>query len=346
MTKNMIGRVAQKIDSSENWDKAKGFIPVDGEFFLVRDADCPIVIGDGKTSAPNLRHKTLFEKVSTDIIEEYIIEGNHDVFDKDFFKTHSDNLLIDVSGLDLCYQKLQEKIKNSALPINVGEGENSLRMNECVAQGDFSFSGGFQSKVYGYAGFGFGDQVSVYGRCASGFGYGVQVNGLASHGEGYQTIIGTIDDKGQSIEVKYAHAEGYRGQAKGEGSHVEGRAIYVNGTWWDNIAEGLGAHSEGRGTQALGAGSHSQGNRTIARGANSHAGGLYTIASVDNQTVIGKYNRENSNALFIVGNGTSSTNYGRKNAFEVLENNAIKIGSTILSEQQLTKILKFIDTIE
>ena len=85
---------------------------------------------------------------------------------------------------------------------------------------------------------------------------------------------------------------------------------------------------------------------TVASGHSSHASGYGTRATATAQTVVGKNNKENNDALFIVGNGSSSADANRKNAFEVLLNGNIKIGNTTLSEAQLQKILRLIDTIE
>ena len=70
MAKNTNGRTAFKNDSSENWKKATGFIPEPGEFFLVNDEACPIVIGDGVTPASELCEKPLFKSITSDEIEK------------------------------------------------------------------------------------------------------------------------------------------------------------------------------------------------------------------------------------------------------------------------------------
>lgn len=96
--------------------------------------------------------------------------------------------------------------------------------------------------------------------------------------------------------------------------------------------------------------SHAEGSSTTASGDCSHAGGYGTIASAEAQTAIGKYNAEDTNALFIVGNGTSSS---RSNAFTVkrdgsatvqtqgTSNNSVIIKSTLdtaLAGKQSTSI--------
>ena len=69
MAKNINARIVQKNDSSTNWEKATGFVPELGEFFLVNDYDCPIVIGDGKTAASTLYKTPLFAPISNEKIE-------------------------------------------------------------------------------------------------------------------------------------------------------------------------------------------------------------------------------------------------------------------------------------
>lgn len=59
------------------------------------------------------------------------------------------------------------------------------------------------------------------------------------------------------------------------------------------------------------------GSDVQAVGENAFVTGLGTIAKADYQMVIGKYNEPDENALFIIGNGTSSE---RKNAFWIDEN--------------------------
>lgn len=71
----------------------------------------------------------------------------------------------------------------------------------------------------------------------------------------------------------------------------------------------------------LSEGAHAQGIDTIACAKGSFTGGIGTIASEEGQTSLGKYNKEDSDALFIVGNGESEEE--RSNAFVVKKNGAI-----------------------
>ena len=81
------------------------------------------------------------------------------------------------------------------------------------------------------------------------------------------------------------------------------------------IAEGAHAHAEGYNTLAIGENAHAEGKDTVASGDYSHAGGIGTIASAEAQTAVGQYNAEDSNAIFIVGNGKNESE--RHNAFTI-----------------------------
>lgn len=91
----------------------------------------------------------------------------------------------------------------------------------------------------------------------------------------------------------------------------------------DGVGEkGSYSFREGENTVASGATSHAEGESTVASGINSHAGGYNTIAQGADQTAIGVYNiaegtpgtRADTDAAFIIGNGTSSA---RSNAMRV-----------------------------
>ena len=136
----------------------------------------------------------------------------------------------------------------------------------------------------------------------------------ASHVEGRDTLaLGN-----------YSHAEGIETNAISEASHTEGRR---------SKTEGVYAHAEGNYTVASGESAHAEGNETMASAKASHASGIGTIASAEAQTAIGKYNAENTQALFIVGNGTSKSEADRSNAFEILRNGQINIKENLVCNQ-------------
>ena len=121
------------------------------------------------------------------------------------------------------------------------------------------------------------------GAMSAAEGYNIIASGYISHAEGYYTIA----------SGKYSHAEGgYHTTASGESSHAEGDR-----------------------TTASGYASHAEGSDTIARGSHSHAQNDGTTAGYRDQTAIGKYNDNQSDNAFEIGNGTDDNN--RSNAFTV-----------------------------
>ena len=91
-------------------------------------------------------------------------------------------------------------------------------------------------------------------------------------------------------------------------------------------ASGLRSTAMGTRTEALGQGSTALGFETVATSLNSTAMGSNTIASSYSSTAIGFYNLEDPNAIFMVGNGSTST---RRNAFTIQQNGNIELNGQI-----------------
>ena len=91
-------------------------------------------------------------------------------------------------------------------------------------------------------------------------------------------------------------------------------------------ASGSYAHAEGADTTASNDYAHAEGANTVASGAASHASGLNTNAKLQAQTVVGKFNADAANSLFIVGNGTADSAAGRTNAFVVYSDGHAEVG--------------------
>jgi hypothetical protein len=93
----------------------------------------------------------------------------------------------------------------------------------------------------------------------------------------------------------FSHAQGSGSTAYAAYSHTEGNAT---------ITRGLYSHAEGSSTEALGVASHTEGNGTIASGSY--------------QLVIGQFNkRDNSNSVFVIGNGAADNNFFRSDVLRV-----------------------------
>ena len=216
------------------------------------------------------------------------------------------------------------------------------------ATGEGAHAEGKKTYVSGQAAHGEGLNTSTIGEASHAEGRNTKANGVAAHVEGNGTSTwNSVTYNGAAIGIA-AHAEGNATQALGEGAHSEGRYTLAKGynahaegcitkatenhthaegydttaSGWGSHAEnnattssGNSSHAEGYKTTAQGNYSHTEGQETLASGAAAHAGGKGTKATATAQTAIGKYNAENNDALFIVGNGSSDAD--RKNAFEV-----------------------------
>lgn len=187
-----------------------------------------------------------------------------------------------------------------------------------------------------------GDATVAKGQVAHAEGWNTKATGNQSHAEGSST----------TAEGNEAHAEGKNTNASGQGSHTEGnnteatgRAAHAEGEYTaasGNLshAEGGGdkksgktessgwcSHAEGWVTKAQGDYSHAEGYHTKAAGNASHAAGKGTIATRESQTVVGEYNIELSDGLFIIGNGNSDTS--RSNAFWVKKDGTTSLHQVI-----------------
>ena len=154
---------------------------------------------------------------------------------------------------------------------------------------DNNIATGYFSTARGY-------QTQATGNYAEASGWWTRSGGQCAHAEGLLSVA----------SGNFAHAEGTRTQATANNAHSEGDST---------IASGRQSHAEGQGTVASGFCSHAEGSETQATNYYAHAEGLGTIAAGRNQSVMGKYNVQDTTSLLIVGNGTSKTK--RSNAHTI-----------------------------
>jgi hypothetical protein len=218
------------------------------------------------------------------------------------------------------------------------------------ATGNYTHSEGIESEASGVA-----SHVEGWGTIASGetvspseleisSDYDTYGNLGANHAEGFKT----------EATGAYSHAEGYKSKANRKAAHAEGwktfagyssEYSYPDG----DTSRGEFAHAEGEGTQAINYSAHAEGHSNIAAGTASHVGGeyseakglrsfahgAYVNAKEADQVVFGKYNADNSNALFIIGNGTSDT--ARTNLFEITTGDGVKYNGNKLATEGWVK---------
>lgn len=174
--------------------------------------------------------------------------------------------------------------------------------NRTIANGNASHAEGYNTKTYGIgshaegSGTVAGDENNDQKYAAHAEGVATKATNSGAHAEGWST----------EASGSNSHAEGYLTKATGEGSHAEGRVTTASGYY---------SHAEGDYSRATGQYCHAEGRTCVAKGDCTHASGGYTIASGQYQMATGAYNEEDTDAHFIVGNGTSDKD--RKNAFIV-----------------------------
>lgn len=235
-------------------------------------------------------------------------------------------------------------------------GEESLATGYAtIAAGGASFSGGSQTAALGSACVALGHKslaeapyTFTYGvHTKAGTTYQT-VFGVANDNDSnniFEIGNGMLDEAGNIIDRANAFYVTYEGRAfinpryNVEVSNIRSNeliSLSMAEHWWTtktNIGIGtdldkttvqqngcsatkvncvaLGLRSEASGDVAF-----AEGLDTKASGYYSHAGGLGTIASGVAQTAVGKYNKENVNAVFVVGMGGSDTD--RRNGLQVL----------------------------
>lgn len=215
-----------------------------------------------------------------------------------------------------------------------------------VADGHYSHAEGQSTYTKGLASHAEGNKSTALGYAAHAEGNTTKASGNSSHSEGYET----------TSSGAYSHAESVSTIASGDGSHAEGNlsnasGIFSHAEGKETVASNDFSHAEGLGSTASGNASHAEGSRSVASGQSSHSEGIQTTASHDgshsegyqtrtsamNQHVGGQYNADNSNALFIIGNGTETN---RKNAFAVLADGRVKVQTAPKEDDDVVRKLE------
>lgn len=212
-----------------------------------------------------------------------------------------------------------------------------------VASGSRSHAEGQNTKASNKNSHAEGEGSTANGRAAHAEGLSTKANGTNSHAEG----------ESNEVTGKNSHAEGYNNTVSGESSHAEGAGntvtkYYGHAEGYSNTVSGNYSHAEGRGNTVTGERSHAEndynnvsGNYSHAEGGSnklsgdySHVGGRANVNSknysfmqgyaLKNETanyksVLGKFNADNENNLFEIGNGyyVQDADDVRSNAFVV-----------------------------
>lgn len=167
------------------------------------------------------------------------------------------------------------------------------------------------------------DSIDMYNSSGNsyfkaGFGETVQIAGA-----NIKAPYFTLGDRAKDSKIgAYSLAQGANLVSGGYGSHAEGRFTEANNDHAHaegehSKANGRSSHAEGFYGKAEGMYAHAEGEYSTATGNSSHASGVHTVAGSYAQTVIGKYNNQDSanKYAFIVGNGTADDK--RSNALTI-----------------------------
>ncbi|MBQ3019143.1 MAG: hypothetical protein IJD77_00970 [Clostridia bacterium] len=201
-----------------------------------------------------------------------------------------------------------------------------------IAKGAYSHAEGIRTIAEKDGAHAEGCDTTASGEHSHAEGNSTNAIGTYSHAEGFDT----------TAEGLYAHSEGSESAAIGNASHAEGFTTSAGGAHshaegYETIALGDHSHVEGMNSKAIGAASHAEGGNNIAEGDYSHAGGIDSKvtgwggfvhgqelkSSGTAQTVVGRFNSNDGDALFEVGNGTSTE--ARSTAFKVMGDGRAKV---------------------
>lgn len=257
------------------------------------------------------------------------------------------NLLMNAEGILL---RAAKRVRAAFLPSGVAfyDGQGNLASNIVAS---FGIDGAQIGKLDAGHAIVSDDGLKAYGAngttVIAHLGYGDTVN---SAGETVKSFFFTAGRRGNGNIGRYSIAEGASTVASGEASHASGLSTTASGfcshaeghfstaTGSQSHAEGNStqavgsdSHAEGMATQAVGFYSHAEGSSSYASGTSSHAGGSGTRAVKSCQTVVGKYNVDDTgdggygDYAVIVGNGTGEND--RSNAIAVKWNGDVECGA-------------------
>ena len=226
------------------------------------------------------------------------------------------------------------------------------------AIGSYSHAEGLRTWS-GYSGHAEGSDTKAIGKYAHAEGCTTTAKGGSSHSEGELTYAAGFASHAEGKETTtsgyHSHAEGWKTQAQADNSHAEGLESKAEGANSHaensyNRAIGENSHAGGTWCNAIGTCSFAHGDSCDARSDMSVAVGYFTetSASQPSQFATGELNETVEHALFMVGNGASTSE--RSNAFVVKSQGrgnsatvSMIVGNTEITEAQLIKLLDLLN---
>ena len=331
--KKIIAQLTYKLrgDTLENWENLNPILATREPALVVDETGQTIgfKVGDGHTAWNDLKYHNLMiePSISVTIDQTYNAESPNaqsGIAVAEGLKPKAGEKIFDENDNELgeIFNHYKDGISevhyidgNQSKPVEVANKKNvaSAKYSSCFGYGNQvtgqygfaigknnlslglgSFAGGFGTKSLGGNSFTLGYFAEASGDYSIALGSHTQATGWCAFAQG-----------GNSKST------GSRSAALNQGNASSENSFSVN----QSVASGKLSSAFGKGN-AYSEGSFAAGEWTQAKGKYSAAFGLNTLAYTDYQMAIGKNSKTNSNALFIVGNGTSGSD--RKNAFEVL----------------------------
>lgn len=229
----------------------------------------------------------------------------------------------------------------------IASGTNSVAQgSSSTAQGNYSHAEGSESRAGGSYSHAEGSGNFASGDASHAEGNNSVTRGYAAHAEGNKSWASSYAAHAEGNQSRangnYSHAEGYATTAAGAQSHAEG---------YYSLASTATAHAEGDHTTASGYASHAQGNLNLASGDQAFVSGYQSTASHRNsiavgqnvktshneQAVFGAFNADDSTALLLVGNGTSTASADRSNALAVHTDGRVSAGAGAQNNEDLLR---------
>ena len=216
----------------------------------------------------------------------------------------------------------------------------------------YAFAAGEETKAKDRGSVALGIANESWGAGASAMGDHTKALSNFSHSFGKETVAGVSKYNGECATAfgKGTQATGENSFSGGEGSKATNKhsfafGLSANSEGFAGTAFGEYTTASGADSLAVGRQSTASGNQSVALGFNSEATSTFSVAIGNNakatgygQVAVGNYNNPSVNkALFMVGNGSSDTDTGRKNAFTVLWDGRAKVQSAPVDDDDVVR---------
>ena len=222
---------------------------------------------------------------------------------------------------------------------HIAKGYQSIALgNGCIALSTGSMALGANNASIGFFALASGCQTHAIGDYSATFGLKNVSNGRCA------VVVGeynAADGQGAFVGGVKSNAHSFYGFAYGNNVHAY--APYSIAMGYESSA-GMADKIITESSNIFNGGANGKGAIALGWGADatydfSAAIGTYVKTSTPSQVVFGKFNADNPNAVFIVGDGTSLNN--KRNAFEVTSDGKAKVqNSTTSSDSGLTLATK------